>query len=181
MSSQIAELERQYEAVAAEAGALVEGLSGEAFVRRPAPNRWSPAENLVHLRLSAEMWLPGIRYAVNDLRARGPKAGEALRLNLMGRFLKWIVEPPARMRVATRGGFLPGPVERAEEVLPAFLERQRELIGLLRQADGWALDRVKVVSPFDERVSLNLYATFHIIVAHERRHLWQARQAATGS
>ena len=34
-----------------------------------------------------------------------------------------------------------------------------------------------VISPFDKRVKYNMYSAFRILIAHERRHLWQAEQA----
>jgi hypothetical protein len=34
-----------------------------------------------------------------------------------------------------------------------------------------------VASPFKESVTYNMYSLFWILVAHQRRHLWQAQQA----
>lgn len=38
------------------------------------------------------------------------------------------------------------------------------------------LDRIKIASPFDRRFKYNLFSFFHILLAHERRHLWQAER-----
>ena len=56
--------------------------------------------------------------------------------------------------------------------------RQVRVVALLQQAQGRRLDQVKVVSPFDSRISYNLFAAFRLFAAHERRHLWQAERAA---
>jgi hypothetical protein len=37
----------------------------------------------------------------------------------------------------------------------------------------------KVTSPFDSRVSYNVFSMFCILETHERRHLWQAERAAS--
>jgi hypothetical protein len=46
----------------------------------------------------------------------------------------------------------------------------------LEQADGLDMARVKVPALEAGRFRFNLQLTFAWIVAHERRHLWQARQ-----
>ena len=44
-------------------------------------------------------------------------------------------------------------------------------------ARGFAIYRVKLVSPFAEKMKYNAYSAFVLITAHNRRHLWQAAQA----
>lgn len=46
----------------------------------------------------------------------------------------------------------------------------------MEQAEGLDLARVKVPALEAGRLRFNLQLTFAWIVAHERRHLWQARQ-----
>ena len=46
----------------------------------------------------------------------------------------------------------------------------------LPAANGLALEKIRVVSAFDSRVKYNLFATFAILAAHQRRHLWQAER-----
>ncbi len=62
------------------------------------------------------------------------------------------------------------------ETLERFDYLQQELQVRIDRSAGLALDRLRLVSPFDARVKYNLYATFCIIAAHQRRHLWQAEQ-----
>jgi hypothetical protein len=42
---------------------------------------------------------------------------------------------------------------------------------------GLALDRIKVASPVDPRVRYNVWSSFNMTDAHQRRHLWQAERA----
>ena len=90
--------------------------------------------------------------------------------------LLWSLEPPPRFRVKTTAPFKPVDVEPVAEVLPAFLALQDELRKRVEAADGLAVDRVKVTSPFLSNVKYNVYSAFVIALAHERRHLWQARE-----
>ena len=49
---------------------------------------------------------------------------------------------------------------------------------LVKRAAGLDSSRARVVSPFNEKVRYNLYAAFRILLAHARRHLFQAAEAA---
>jgi hypothetical protein len=66
-------------------------------------------------------------------------------------------------------------------VLPTFVESQEILVDCLRAADGVALDRATLISPFNRRLRYNLLSAFAILAAHERRHLWQVEQAIKSS
>jgi hypothetical protein len=63
-------------------------------------------------------------------------------------------------------------------VLQGFLDRQQGIIQNLRKSRGLAVDSVKIASPFSQRVYYSVWSSFVVTAAHERRHLWQAEQAA---
>ena len=49
-------------------------------------------------------------------------------------------------------------------------------VTVLRQANGLDLGRVRVRAPMNKWVRFSLGSGFAFMAAHERRHLWQARQ-----
>ena len=61
-------------------------------------------------------------------------------------------------------------------VLPTFRHLQDQLMRTMEQANGLNLTGIRVPAPGLGPLRLNLYITFAWIAAHERRHLWQARQ-----
>jgi hypothetical protein len=65
---------------------------------------------------------------------------------------------------------------RAAPVLRDFSAIRDQLAERVRQADGLDLARVRVTSPVNRMIRLPLGAYFAFILAHDRRHLWQARQ-----
>ena len=91
--------------------------------------------------------------------------------------LRWFLEPPIRQRVKTTAPFVPRSVRAKAEAFGEFAGLQEKLAEALAGARGLNLSKVKVVSPFDKRVRFNIYSAFRILVAHQRRHLWQAEQA----
>lgn len=157
---------------------LVQSTDGRLFTVRPNPSSWSAAECLSHLSISSESFLPVLQQAIDDARKRGVKAAaRPPKMDLIGRVLRWFLEPPIRQKLKTTARFVPRSVRAKAEAFGEFAALQSKVTELLNTTRDLDLGRVKVVSPFDRRVRFNLYSAFRILVAHERRHLWQAEQA----
>lgn len=180
MPPAIAGLIGELDAASAEARRLWDTVPADRLGARPSPDVWSPAENLEHLSLTAERFLPALREGVESLPRDARRPSGPLKPDLIGRLFRWILEPPVRLRVKTTQPFEPllDAGSSPDAVLERFLALQGQLRSLYEAADGWAADRVKVTSPFAKSVKYSLYSALLIIPAHERRHLWQARRAA---
>src|SRR5260370_42543426 len=87
-------------------------------------------------------------------------------------------EPPYRLWAAAPAAYVPSGVEPAASVVARFEELQRQLIEVVERADGLALTEIKVSWPVFVRVKYNMFASLKVLPAHQRRHLWQAEQAA---
>jgi len=98
------------------------------------------------------------------------------RRDFMGWMLCKFVEPPYKRKIDTPPKFDPPEVEPAERVLADWDRLQRELGKRIDAADGLALNKVKVASPFNEKLKYNLLSALMVIPAHQRRHIWQAEQ-----
>ncbi|HYR28694.1 MAG TPA: DinB family protein [Thermoanaerobaculia bacterium] len=155
---------------------LIRSTDPRHFTVRPTPGSWSAAECLSHLSISTEMFLPVLRKAIDDAKARGWKSERKPSMDMLGRLLRWFLEPPIRKRVATAAPFVPKSVRAKAEAFGEFSTLQSKLVDLVQEASGLDLKRMKIVSPFDKRVKYNVYSAFLILVAHQRRHLWQAEQ-----
>ena len=62
------------------------------------------------------------------------------------------------------------------DVLTEWEASHARLEEVVRQADGLDLERIKVPSPVTNLIKYNLGMAFWIQTAHDRRHLWQARE-----
>ena len=177
MSDVIAELEAELNEATERARALVRDTDGRLFTVRPNLSSWSPAECIAHLSISTEQFLPLLEAAIEKARKSGWIARRAPRMDLFGAVLRWFLEPPVRRKVKTTAPFVPRAVRAKAEALGEFLNLQGKLLDLIRAARDLDLRRMKLVSPFDRRVRYNVYSAFRIVIAHQRRHLWQAEQA----
>ena len=164
--------------VKADARTLVAGLGDEQLHRRPAPERWSIIECLAHLNTTIRATLPAFDRSIADARARGLTApgGGAFRY---GWFANWMIrsmEPPPKRRMRTFPIFMPAANPPSAATLADFFVVRDELAARLRQADGLDLKRARVVSPVSRFFRMPLGGYFAFVIAHERRHIWQAQR-----
>lgn len=179
MADAIEEVEKELSEATRRAWALVHSTDGRLFTVRPNPASWSAAECISHLSISTEMFLPVLRTALDEARKKGMKAKGKPKMDLIGRVLRWFLEPPIRQRVKTTAPFVPRSVRAKSEAFGEFASLQSKLAEILNSSRDVDLAKVRIVSPFDRRVKYNVYSAFRIVVAHQRRHLWQAEQAVS--
>jgi hypothetical protein len=175
LTPQIEHLRGQFERLAAEADALVAPLSEEQFRWRPSADSWSIADCLDHLNVVARLYLPNLDEGIANAIRRGLYAEGPFRYNWIGRVFVGIMEPPARFRTKTPKPFVPGAPRSRHEIMAAFRAYQVQFVDRLRQANGLDLARARATSPANQWIHLPLGSAFALMAAHERRHLWQAR------
>jgi hypothetical protein len=163
---------------------LSDKLTDSAWSARPAPEHWSSAECVEHLNLTSRAFLPLLRDAVAEARLGRQSQKSHYRRDPLGWFMSNMMGPLRHvgkfrvMRVKTLPPFVPTANRSRTEILSDFVRFNADLVSLLRSADGFAIDEVKIVSPFGGRMRYNAYSAFVIIARHEHRHLQQAEEAA---
>jgi hypothetical protein len=97
----------------------------------------------------------------------------------IGWFVLRAQEPPVtrKRRIRTTKAFVPPGAGPKADVVHEYERLQRELIFLLVEAEGLALSRIKVPSPFLPKLRYSVYFALRMIPGHQRRHLWQAEEA----
>jgi hypothetical protein len=175
LAREIDELRQQFEHISADAETLVTPLDDEQFVWKPGPNLWSIAECLEHMNATARSYLPAIDEGIADAIRHGAYAEGPFRYSIIGRLFSRFMEPPARLRLRASIDKQPGPQRPKRETLAGFRAYQVQYIDRLRQANGIDLSRSCVRSPLAAWIRIPLGSAFVTMAAHERRHLWQAR------
>jgi len=171
------ELENQFAAICGKFQTMVATAGADVCSRPPAPGSWSAAECIQHLSLSADAYFPVWQQVIASAGPRKAEMNAPYQIDFWGRFLCWILEPPARIRSKTPAPFQPIDCGKVDEVLDGFLDRQERVIAALRRCRGRAIDQVKMASPIDSRIRYSIWSSFMVNAAHQRRHLWQAEQA----
>jgi hypothetical protein len=180
MHPQLAALAADFESATQRLQALGEALPPGGWTGRPAPDRWSPIECVAHLNLTSHAMLPLLRDGLARARDSGRPAPRRYRRDLFGWLLARGLGTPGRFKSKTAPAFVPPPGLQAPAVLDEFHRLQAEQIACVREADGLAIHRVTIVSPFDPRgrVRYSVYSALALLPVHQHRHLWQAERAA---
>jgi len=175
LAPEIERFREEFERLSAEGDGLAGPLSDEQFFWRPSPEAWSVAHCLDHLNVVARLYLPRLDEAISDAIRRGIYGAGPYSYNWIGRFTVYMQEPPVRLRLQAPGSFVPQPGRPRAEIMAAYRAYQVQFIDRLRQANGLDLARAKVSSPVATWLRFSLGSGFELMAAHERRHLWQAR------
>jgi hypothetical protein len=158
---------------------VVRTLEREFSARElPAPGVWSAADNLMHLTVTSKALIPRMTRTLGKLAEAGMRRDGPSPPDWVGRLYARLLEPPVHFKVRAPRPFVPPVGTPAADAVPAFLSTQGELLALVEQSVGLDLAGRKVPSPVTRYVRYNVCAAFHILTAHQRRHLWQARGAA---
>ena len=169
------ELTRQLNAIRILAQQLVSGRTRDQLTRRPDPSKWSIAECLAHLNLTADVVQSKIAAAIEQGRKMNMTGTGPFSPGGFGRLLIWIAEPPPKFRMRAPKKIAPA-IAHADpaQIVADFMKFQDGWEKLIRDCDGLDQNRIKVASLFPGVPRLRLAAPIPWMMAHQRRHLWQA-------
>jgi hypothetical protein len=170
-------LDEGLEAQEREAEKLVAGLTEAGGAWRPAENAWSVAECLDHLATANRVYLeamraPAIRARVSGRRMRGRPALPGF---FGGLFVRSLEPPPGALsKLKAPGKIRPRTAPPLSDAFAAFMRSQRDARGFLQEFWEYDLTRIRFPNPFISGLRFSLATGLHVIVAHNKRHLWQA-------
>jgi hypothetical protein len=173
------ELERllyQVNVIKMDARGLAGNLTHEQFNWKPAPGMWSVGQCFDHLNAFNRRWLPILEEAIERGRARGLLDPGPYTYGFLSRWLLANMEPPAKRKFRAPRRFEPSADCAVDEVMAEFQSLHERLEELLRAADGLDLARIRVSSPVTRWIRYSLGMSFWLLAAHDRRHIYQARE-----
>ncbi len=141
---------------------------------KPAPDRWSVAQCLDHLRITNESYWP-----IFDAVAEGRKRDRWLERvpglpRILGPLLRWATAPDTRARSRTRSRFEPSASDLPASVVEAFVQNVDAHLAKIEAAADVDHRRVVVTSPFAEVIVYTLEDAVLVSIAHLERHRLQA-------
>ena len=153
------------------------GLSDAQANWQPGPGTgWSVAQCLEHLAMPTASTSPHFLPVAERARAASAGPFSGLHPTWFGRWFAGSMEPPPRQKTKTFKNLVPPssiPVARALADYLASHDRFRELVAVAAAVDA---NRVVTPNPFVRAVRMRLSTALLVVPAHDRRHLWQARQ-----
>lgn len=180
MQRQLADIVKSFERAQSRLDKLADNVPEAAWEERTEPGHWSVAECVAHLNLTSEAYIERLRAAMAEAKAMSSPKASHYRNDFAGAFFAMMVGPIPQLgkirigKVKTTNDFVPKGKHPKQMTLASFKRDQDALITLVREADGLPIDKVKIRSPFGEKISYNCYSAFVILERHEHRHLDQA-------
>jgi hypothetical protein len=153
---------------------LAAELGEEGFVAPPPGGGWSAAQCVEHLVMTARQMLP-----LWDAALAGAKPGNGVASYAWWekQFLR-LQEPPYRIKSKTIDSFEPKRGNSREETMELYLAAHELVKERAERLSNLNVAQVKIASPFASWMHYNVAFSFDLLLAHERRHLWQAEQTA---
>jgi hypothetical protein len=168
----------QIDACEHDAEQLVADLDDDTVNQPPRAGGWSVAQCLEHLALMNEFYLRGWQQAVNDAAAKQQGPFKGLRPTPLGRWFARSLEPPVRMKGKAIKAVLPGTRFTATGIINRYKASHDAYRHLVRSSAAVDVNRIVRPNAIVNKVKMRLATVLLVIPAHDRRHLWQARNVA---
>jgi hypothetical protein len=156
---------------------LTGSLTDQQFHWRPdGGTGWSIGQCLEHLAVADALYAGLLRAAIDRERQAGSMRRGPFAPGFFGRKFASSLEPPAKLRTRAPSAIVPRSALTREEILRAYHGTHAELKAMARDAAAIDANRATFQNPFFKMVRVRVSTGFHVITAHNRRHLWQAER-----
>jgi hypothetical protein len=177
MHPQLVEYRSGFQSLKDEATALVADVGADALRRPPDAETWSVAQLLDHVNTVGWLLLNELETSIQKAKEKGPYGEPPFRYGFVSRWFVRSMEPNSGWTFTAPSVFEP---EAADTLYPGetveeFRGLQDQFAACVEEAEGLDLRRIRVPSPAVPLLRISLGAWFEATLAHERRHLEQAR------
>ena len=159
----------------------VESMKGMDKIKLSYPlnnGRWTAIQALEHLNMYNRYYLPVIETALSE-----KKTARSAWFNsgTLGNYFTTMMKPTdvyqVKNKMKTAKNYQPPAALNSEKVTAEFIEHQNKLLHLLDMARNADMNSIRIPITISKFIKLKLGDTFRFLIAHEQRHLIQARNA----
>src|SRR6476661_5023272 len=140
--------------------------------------RWSVAQVLEHLNMYNRFYLPKMEKAMVPITH---DTDAWFSSGWLGNYFTKMMMPKdiyeVKNKMKTAKGYSPSKGLNVEAVFNEFLQHQQKLLQLLEVARRRNLNSIRIPTSFTSMIKMKLGDTFRFLIAHEQRHMIQARNA----
>lgn len=152
------------------------GLNGSQLNWKPDAQTWSIAQNIDHLIVINNTYKPTIE-AIKNGTHKVPFIGKlGFMTSFFGKMILNAAQPDRRRKMSTFPMWEPSSSDISDDILAQFTRHQEELKGMVNSMKDYIPKGIVISSPANPNIVYKLEKAFDIIVAHERRHLEQAKE-----
>jgi hypothetical protein len=161
-----------------EATTLVADVDRSLLKAQPDPDTWSAVQCIDHLNTAGWLLLRSMEKNIQRARAEGPHGNPPFDYGFVSRWFVHVMEPSSGWTFDAPSLFEPDAPNTLypNEVVDEFLALQGEFAECVETTEGLDLRRLRLSSPAIPLLRVSLGAWFEATLAHQRRHLNQARR-----
>jgi hypothetical protein len=172
----LAELHAAYEAVYVAYEQQTQHLDERQLNWKPNADKWSVAECLQHLIITAEGYLPQVAKQLDDANLRRVKGKEGYQTTFFGKIFLGFLDPESARKLSAPKMFKPEASQYDRQIVTQHLTLLRKIMDCLKEADGYILNRLIIKSPAAWFIRFNMGDYFKIELLHHQRHLIQIKK-----
>jgi hypothetical protein len=139
------------------------------------PDSWSVGDCLSHLVNSNRLYLDKIENILNSFPT-GSEKDFPYKQSFMGNLIAKGVDPSNLKKAKTFKVFFPDKSTIQNHIIDEFVKSSEKLIELAGKMEHFDLQKIKLSSPVNNMIRLNLGDPLIIIPKHDKRHLNQAER-----
>lgn len=150
-----------------------QNMSEGALLAPSATGGWSIAQCLQHLNEYGDYYLPAIEKVI---RNNPDTSKNNFKSSWFGNYFTRMMEPETgKKKMKTFKKYNPPPQLNAYAAVAEFIKQQERLLALLSKAAGADLDK-RIPISLTPLIRLKLGDTFQFLIAHNERHMQQAKR-----
>lgn len=176
MNEGLPQLIDELHALSADAGSTFGQLTNEQLNWKPSPDEWSVAQCLEHLVVSNEGFLPLIEKVQRGEHTASLKERLPVLPRLFGSLVLGAVRPEGQRKYKASKPFQPATSGVAGDIVSRFEAQQKLIAAGMKSTEGIDLRKVIITSPVASFVTYSLFDAYRIVVAHDQRHVGQAKR-----
>jgi len=142
---------------------------------KPHPDSWSVGECLSHLVNSNDLYLDKIENILNSFPT-GSEKDFPYEQSFLGKLIAKGVDPSNLKKARTFKEFFPDKSDVQKNIIDEYVKSSEKLIELVCKMQHLDLKKIKLSSPVNIIIRLNLGDPLIIIPKHDERHLNQAER-----
>ncbi len=181
MSESLSSLLAAAQAVPAEVQTHFGHLTAQQLNWKPDANQWSIAQCFEHLVAANESYFPTFEQVLAGKQRTTLWQRVPLLPALFGKMIVQAVSPEAARKLKAPKIYAPASSDIEGAIIHRFLERQEQVIQYMQAMQGLAVEKIIMSSPVTDLITYSVLDACRIIVAHEQRHLLQAKRVLTMS
>ena len=146
---------------------------------KPSPDEWSVAQCLDHLISSNKGFIPIIKKVKQGEHKPSFKERVPVLPRLFGSLVLNAVKPETKRKLKASKPFQPSSSEIGGDIVSQFQAQQKQIAEHMRSTEALDLRKIIITSPIANFVMYSLFDGYRIIVAHDQRHVAQAKRVMT--